>query len=184
VQITVGILKRVQQEAEKITDSITTEDKVYFKDNQIHQALTDESLKVINTFVCNMEINGEKCFPDITPELLEAQQYKESLFIVDATNGKDVTEGSCVGISQSSCKYNVENYNKYCFLIGKEPLEMTDSNKKECQQIVRQALIDYPLLSAVIEAEQLQFYHDKCPTNMQIWMVEPSNLHFLNTDGD
>lgn len=154
----------LQEQAMKITNALTFEDKVYFKDGEIHDALTDESLKTINTFVCNMEINGEKCFPDITPALLEAQQFHESGFIVDATNGSDVTKGSCVGISQSSCKYNIENYNKYCFLIGRQPLELTDSNVEECRQIVRQALMDYPLLSAAIEAEQLQFYYDKCPT--------------------
>ena len=134
---------------------LETEKKTYFKDGKLHDALTDSSVKDMNLFLCNMEINGEKCSPDTTPEILEAQQQHESDFIVDATNGNDISSGSCVGISQSSCRYNIDNVNEYVFLVGEEPAE----NKEDAREL----LLRYPLLNAAVEAKQLQDYYESCP---------------------
>lgn len=133
---------------------IELEKKLFFKDNQEHDALTNETRKALYTWVCNIEIDGEKVFPNITPELIEAQQSKESTFVVDATNGTNGA-GSCVGLSQSNCKFNIDNVNKWCFVVGEKPIE----TKEEARDL----LLKYPVLNTLVECQQLQDYYNRCP---------------------
>ena len=133
---------------------IELEKKLFFKDNKEHDALTNETRKTLYTWVCNIEIDGEKVFPNITPELIEAQQGKESTFVVDATNGVNGT-GSCVGLSQSNCKFNIDNVNKWCFVVGEKPIE----TKEEAREL----LLKHPILNTLVECQQLQDYYNRCP---------------------
>ena len=135
---------------------IEVEPQIYWKDSQYHDCLTEDSRKELALWVADLEIDGEKVFPDITPQILEGQWLKESRFFVEATNGKN-GKGECVGLSQSSCRWNIDFTRKWCYVVGEDPEFV---NTKED---ARRILLEYPEVNALVQASQLQKYYDQCP---------------------
>lgn len=138
---------------------IETEMKEYWKDGELHEAITEKSAAELAQFVCDRrDDEGNLCFPDITPSLLMAQQSCESSFVLDATSGKN-GKGSQVGLAQISCKFTIDEVNKWAYIVGEDEIQ----TKEEAREL----LLSYPALSAVVQAEILQKYMDSCPATYE-----------------
>lgn len=134
---------------------IKTEMKEYWKDGELHEAITAESAAELASFVTSRrDEDGNLYFPDVTPSLLMAQQQCESGFILDATSGKN-GKGSQVGIAQCSCKWTIDEVNKWAYIVGETEIET--------QEEARDMLLNYPVLSAFVQADLLQSSMDACP---------------------
>ena len=150
------VIAEAEQAVCETIPEIKLEKKTYWKDNKLHDCLTDESRKELAIWVSELEIDGERVFPNISPELLEGQWLKESRFFVEATNGENGT-GECVGLSQSSCRWNIDFTKKWCYVVGEDP------DLVNTKEDARRILLEYPEVNALVQASQLQKYYNQCP---------------------